>query len=458
LKIIDQTYKQTIKAKAKELGFIACGFAKYEVLEGESGKLRKWLDEGKQADMAWIERGFEKRRDVRHILPEARSVISLAFNYYTPFEHDESKPKISRYAWGKDYHKILKKKLKELCEVIMLTSPPSPLLIGEGGNDSEINEKLKSLNETSPPSPMLIQPGRDFENVQAHFLEIEGGNDTEIVEKAKSLNVTSPPSPLLIGEGGNDSEIIEKAKSLNETSPPSPLLIGEGGNDSEIIEKAKSLNVTSPPTHTKKENGGILLKSYVDDGPVMDKVWAQRAGIGWMGKHSNIINPEYGSWFFLCEIVTNIDFGIYDTPIEDMCGSCTLCISACPTGAIESEYVVDANKCISYQTIENRGEIPQDLNLDGWIFGCDVCQDVCPFNSPKYNHVTSEEGFWPKSIFEGTDQSASTPTPMAGTALSETSQELAQLTEEEFAEVFADSPIKRTKYAGWKRNLGRIDK
>lgn len=333
--------RQSIKAKAKELGFIACGFAKYEVLEGESEKLREWLDAGKQADMAWIERGFEKRQDVRQIVPEAKSVISLAFNYYTPFEHDESKPKISRYAWGKDYHKILKKKLKELCEYIIQTSP----------------------------------------------------------------------NPLLGKEG--------------------------------------ALNA---------QDEGVLCRAYVDDGPVMDKVWAQRAGIGWMGKHSNIINPEYGSWFFLCEIITNIDFGIYDTPIEDMCGSCSLCISACPTGAIESEYVVNANKCISYQTIENRGEIPQDLNLDGWIFGCDVCQDVCPFNSPKYNHVTKEKEFWPKSIFGGADQSASTPTPMAGTALSATSQELAQLTEEQFAEVFADSPIKRTKYAGWKRNLGKIDK
>jgi epoxyqueuosine reductase len=341
LNIIDQTYKQSIKTKAKELGFIACGFAKYEVLESEAEKLREWLDAGKQADMAWIERGFEKRKDVRHIMPEAQSVISLAFNYYTPFEHDESKPKISRYAWGKDYHKILKKKLKELSEFLIQTSP----------------------------------------------------------------------SPLLGKEG--------------------------------------ALNA---------QDEGVLCRAYVDDGPVMDKVWAQRAGIGWMGKHSNIINPEYGSWFFLSEIITNIDFGIYDTPIEDMCGSCSLCISACPTGAIESEYVVNANKCISYQTIENRGEIPQDLNLDGWIFGCDVCQDVCPFNSPKYNHVTEENGFWPKSIFGGADQSASTPTPMAGTALSATSQELAQLTEEQFAEVFADSPIKRTKYAGWKRNLGRIDK
>lgn len=346
--------KQTIKAKAKELGFIACGFAKYEVLEGESQHLREWLDAGKQADMAWIERGFEKRKDVRHIMPEAKSVISLAFNYYTPFEHDESKPKISRYAWGKDYHKILKKKLKELSEYVIQTSP----------------------------------------------------------------------NPLLGKEGAFDRFPVSKETDLS-----------------------------------------VLCRAYIDDGPVMDKVWAQRAGIGWMGKHSNIINPEYGSWFFLCEIITNIDFGIYDTPIEDMCGSCTLCISACPTGAITPEYSVDANKCISYQTIENRGEIPEDLNLDGWIFGCDVCQDVCPFNSPKYNHVTEEKGFWPKSellpLLHGewpkADNKQTSPSshhrcdsPLLG------KEGAFELTEEQFAEVFADSPIKRTKYAGWKRNLNRL--
>lgn len=318
MNITDQSFKNSITSKAKELGFFACGFAKYEVLEHETHKLRKWLDEGKQADMAWIERGFDKRKDIRQIMPEAKSVISLAFNYYTPFEHDESKPKISRYAWGKDYHKILKKKLKELCEFISVTSPPSPLLKGEGG---------------------------------------------------------------------------------------------------------------------------VLLKSYVDDGPVMDKVWAQKAGIGWMGKHTNIINPDYGSWFFLSEIITNIDFGTYNTPIEDMCGSCSLCISACPTAAIESEYVVDANKCISYQTIENRGDIPAEINLDGWIFGCDVCQDVCPYNSPKYNHVTEEKGFWPKPEL-----------------LPLTKEGAIEFTEEQFAETFADSPVKRTKYTGWKRNLERFKK
>ncbi len=336
MNITSQAYKNLITAKAKELGFFKIGFAKYEVLENESDNLRKWLDDGKQADMAWIEKGFDKRKDIRNIMHEAKSVISLAFNYYTPNEHDETKPKISRYAWGKDYHKILKPKLKELSSFIF------------------------------------------------------------------------PPS------------------------------------------------------------GGLRGVRYVDDGPVMDKVWAQRAGIGWMGKHTNIINPEYGSWFFLCEIITNIDFEIYDTLIEDMCGSCTLCISACPTGAIVSEYVVDASKCISYQTIENRGDIPDEINLDGWIFGCDVCQDVCPFNSPKYNHDTVEVGFYPLKV-------TSPPThPTAGAVLlkgegrefqnisvqiklnESSKEELQSITEEEFTIIFADSPINRTKYKGWKRNLGRF--
>lgn len=380
MKITNQSYKNSIISKAKELGFFACGFAKYEVLEGESNNLRAWLDAGKQADMAWIERGFDKRKDIRQIMPEAKSVISLAFNYYTPFEHDENKPKISRYAWGKDYHKILKKKLKELCEFIALTSPEH----------------------------LHVPPGRDFENVQGHFLE---------------------------GEGGKASDIFENSKSQDETSPPTTFL---------------------------NDDKGIVLRSYVDDGPVMDKVWAQKAGIGWMGKHTNIINPEFGSWFFLSEIITNIDFGNYDTPIEDMCGSCTLCISACPTSAIESEYVVNANKCISYQTIENRGEIPDSINLDGWIFGCDVCQDVCPYNSPKYNHVTEEKGFWPKEVClpllkgewpkaEGVLSTQTSSNPLLN------KEGAIELTEEQFVEIFVDSPIKRTKFAGWKRNLERID-
>jgi len=336
-----------IRDKAKELGFIKTGFARYEVLEDESQKLRAWLYAGKQADMAWIERGFEKRRDVQLILPGAKSVISLAYNYYTPFEHDEAMPKISRYAWGRDYHKILKPKLKELSRYIEeVTSPPTPLLGGEGSN------------------------------------------------------ITTSPNPLLGKEGAQKSP--------------------------------------------KDEGVNTMTRAYVDDGPVMDKVWAQKAGIGWMGKHTNIISPEFGSWFFIAEIITNIDFQEYDMPVEDMCGSCSLCISACPTGAITEEYSVDANKCISYQTIENRGEIPPEITLDGWIFGCDVCQDVCPYNSPKYNHVTEEKAFFPSKILSDSEGSPASI------------EKLESVSEDEFPVIFADSPIKRTKFAGWKRNLERL--
>lgn len=353
--LTSQNIKNQISAKAKELGFSACGFAKAEVLEDESARLRNWLDAGMQADMAWIEKGFEKRKDLRLIMPEAKSVISLAFSYYTPFEHDESKPKISRYAWGKDYHKLLKPKLKELCENIAATSP-KPLLRKEGAKD------LKSASDTG--------------NFQI-----------------------------------KESE--------------------------------------------------VLCRAYVDDGPVMDKAWAVKAGIGWMGKHTNVINPEFGSWFFISEIITNIDFGNYDMPIEDMCGGCSLCISACPTGAIVDEYVVDSNKCISYHTIENRGEIPPEIDLDGWIFGCDVCQDVCPYNSPKYNHVTEEKGFWPKDLTSPPSpllkgEASNLPEVTKHSILNLNIEELLSFTEEQFVEVFADSPVKRTKYKGWKRNLWRL--
>src|SRR4030095_2308101 len=314
MNITDINIKNLIIQKAKELGFEKVGFARYEVLEKEFEQLKLWINKGYDADMVWIERGIEKRRDVSNILPGAKSVISLAYNYYTPIEHDETKPKVSRYAWGKDYHKVLKKKLKEL---------------------------------------------------------------------------------------------ISYCDEHSEAIPP----------DKEV---ASSL-------------GSLQFKAYVDDGPVMDKAWAVKAGIGWQGKHTNVINPEFGSWFFICSIITNIEFDNYDSPVTDQCGSCTLCISACPTGAITDEYIVDSNKCISYQTIENRGEIPHDISLNGWIFGCDICQDVCPYNSPKYNRVTNDESFYPK------DELKTSSYPF--------------FSEGQFNTIFADSPIKRTKYTGWKRNL-----
>jgi len=139
----------------------------------------------------------------------------------------------------------------------------------------------------------------------------------------------------------------------------------------------------------------IKLRFYVDDGPVMDKVWAVKSGIGWMGKNTNVINPEFGSFFFIATILVNTELE-YDKPIDDLCKSCTVCISECPTGALYDEYKLDSNLCISYQTIENRGEIPEKIDLNGWIFGCDICQDVCPFNDNKY--FTDNELFFPNQI------------------------------------------------------------
>ena len=177
-------------------------------------------------------------------------------------------------------------------------------------------------------------------------------------------------------------------------------------------------------------------KFYVDDGPVMEKVWAVKSGIGWMGKHSNVIDSETGSFFFLSEILINQEL-VYDKPVDDLCKTCRVCVDACPTGAIYDEYKVDANLCISYHTIENRKDIPSFIDLSGWIFGCDVCQDVCPFNNRTL--FTEDKSFYP--LVEVFEKSVS---------------ELSNIEESEFNKVFANSPVKRTKYAGWKRNLNRM--
>ncbi len=300
---------EIIKSKCIEAGFFKVGFTRAEKTYSEALYLREWLDEKRNADMQWMANNFEKRTDPSEIMEDIRSVISLAYLYDTPVAHSENRniPKISRYAWGeRDYHKIIKKKLKNLCNVINSLSPE------------------------------------------------------------------------------------------------------------------------------------IKTRAYVDDGPVMDKAWAVRSGIGWMGKNTNVIDPDTGSFFFLAEILINAELD-YDTQVEDLCKSCNLCINACPTGALYEEYKLDANLCISYQTIENRNNIPDEINLNGWIFGCDICQDVCPFNGK--NKFTTDINFLPKSQIKN-----------------KTYDELLNLSEDEFNKNFEGTPVRRTKYNGWKRNLIKAKK
>ncbi len=291
--------------KAKEIGFDLVGFAKADELKEEIDKLETWLSNGFQAGMSYMERNVEKRKNVKNILPNSKSVISLGLNYYTKkiFSNKNNLGKVSRYAWGVDYHLI-------------------------------IWEKLSLLE-----------------------------------------------------------------KELKEIDP--------------LFESM----------------------SYVDTGPVMDKSWAVKAGLGWLGKHTNVINKNYGSWIFLSTILTNYEFK-YSTQIIDHCGTCTACIDACPTDAIVQDYIVDANKCISYLTIENKNEIPAEFKnkFENWIFGCDICQDVCPWNS-KFSTVTQIEDFFPST---GNGQL--------------NLDEIINMNEEEFKIRFERSPIKRTKLSGLKRN------
>jgi epoxyqueuosine reductase len=178
---------------------------------------------------------------------------------------------------------------------------------------------------------------------------------------------------------------------------------------------------------------GIKTKYYVDDGPIMEKAWAAKSGIGWRGKNSIIINPEFGSFFFLCTVLINCELE-NDNPMSDFCKSCQICMNACPTGALYEPYKLDANLCIAYHTIENENELPVHINLNGWVYGCDICQDVCPYNKHKF--FSEDKNFYPlEKIFN------------------KTFDELHNISEEEFEETFKLSPIRRTKFSGWKRNL-----
>ncbi|HJU56014.1 MAG TPA: tRNA epoxyqueuosine(34) reductase QueG [Pyrinomonadaceae bacterium] len=295
-----------IKEHARRLGFDKVGIVRADPLTRERERLEEWLGRGFQGEMRWMARDPEKRTDPRALLPEARSVVVVALNYYTPHRHaqDAATGKVSRYSWGDDYHDVVGDKLKQLLAW-----------------------------------------------VKAEWPEAVG-------------------------------------------------------------------------------------KVCVDIQPMMDKAWAARAGLGWIGKHTNLITREYGSWVFLGELLLNLELEYDAGPAEDHCGSCTLCIDACPTDAITEAYVVDSTKCISYATIELRDErLPDDVaqKLDGWLYGCDICQDVCPWN--RFEQPTAEPRFEPR---EG--------------SVNARLSDILELTPEAYAERFRKSAIKRAKLAGLQRN------
>jgi epoxyqueuosine reductase len=294
-----------VKEKAIEIGFHKVGIAAVSAGKNtEAERLQAWIKLGYHADMEWMNN--PKRYDISLIMPEARSLVCVALNYYTPQQRPEGEEyaKISRYGWGRDYHKVMHKRLKTL------------------------TTWLQSLD------------------------------------------------------------------------------------------------------------AGIQARYYADTGPVQDKVWTQRAGIGWIAKNGNVITREYGSWVFLGEIVTNIELES-DRPHTEHCGSCTRCLDACPTGAITQPFVVDANRCIAYHTIENRSEeLPQAIasRMQGWVAGCDICQDVCPWNQ-RFAKTTDVVDFQPY------------PENIAPKLI-----ELAQISDEEWDKRFPASALRRIKPEMLRRN------
>ena len=297
---------EIIKKTAKNLGFLSCGISQAEFLEEEAPRLEKWLSEERHGKMTYMENHFDKRLDPRLLVPGAKSVISLLLNYYTNKKQVEGAPKISKYAFGTDYHFVIKDKLSKL-----------------------------------------------FKAIQKHIGEING-------------------------------------------------------------------------------------RVFVDSAPVMDKVWASRSGLGWIGKNTNLISKKVGSFFFIAELILDVELE-YDTPVTDHCGTCTACIDACPTDAL-TPYNIDASKCISYLTIELKDQIPTEFQnkIGNWAFGCDVCQDVCPWNRFAKQH--EEPLLKPKSEF-----------------LDLTRDDWEELTEVTFDTIFKNSAVKRTRYEGLMRNLSFLN-
>jgi len=299
-----QEHTFLIKTEAKRLGFLSCGISKAEFLETEAPRLEKWLNKNMHGEMQYMENHFDKRLDPTILVEGSKSVVSLLLNYFpSELQNDKSAPKISKYAYGTDYHFVIKDKLKSLL----------------------------------------------------HFIQDE---------------------------------------------------IGE-----------------------------VHGRAFVDSAPVLDKAWAAKSGLGWIGKHSNLLTQQVGSFYFIAELIIDLELD-YDTPTTDHCGTCTACIDACPTQAITEPYVVDGSKCISYFTIELKENIPTEFKgqFDNWMFGCDVCQDVCPWNRFSKSH--NEPLFNPHPEL-----------------LEMTKKDWEEITEDTFKKVFQKSAVKRTKYSGLVRNI-----
>ena len=299
-------YTELIKNEAKRLGFISCGISRAEFLEDEAPRLEKWLKMKMNGEMKYMENYFEKRLDPTKLVDDAKSIISLTYNYYPEDLQNKEAPKVSKYAYGMDYHYVIKEKLN-------------------------------------------------------FFL-----------------------------------------------------------------------------TFIKDKIGDVHGRAFVDSAPILEKAWAAKSGIGWVGKNSNLITKQVGSFYFLAELIIDLDLD-YDTIESDHCGQCTACIDSCPTEAITEPYVVDGSKCISYFTIELKENIPQEFKgkFDDWVFGCDVCQDVCPWN--KFSKPHKEPLF----------QSSSELMKMSR-------DEWNEITEETFNKIFKNSAVKRTGYKRLTRNLNFI--
>ena len=296
-------YTQLIKSEAQRLGFLSCGISKAGFLEEEAPRLENYLNKQMHGQMSYMENNFDKRLNPTLLIDDAKSVISLLLNYYPSEIQNSDSYKISKYAYGQDYHFVIKEKL----------------------------------------------------NALLHFIQTE---------------------------------------------------IGE-----------------------------VSGRAFVDSAPVLDKAWAAKSGLGWMGKNSNLLTKQVGSFYFIAELIVDLDLE-YDNATTDHCGSCTACIDACPTEAIVAPYVVDGSKCISYFTIELKDNIPLEMKgkFDDWAFGCDICQDVCPWN--KFSKPHNEPLFNPNPEI-----------------LSFTKKDWEEITEETFKKVFKNSAVKRTKLAGLKRNI-----